>query len=120
MSISTAEFEKALKSLEEVLGMDKTDVVRDASIQRFEYCVELSWKTAKKITGTSSSAPKVVIREMAQQGLIDDPVVWIKFIEARNKSSHTYRKEVAEEVYSEACIFLPKAMKMLEKLKGLE
>lgn len=66
MAVSIQEFEKALTSLEETLAIPKTDVTRDAAILHFEFCVELAWKTAKKSMGTSSTAPKQIIREMAQ------------------------------------------------------
>ncbi len=46
MQPSYAEFEKALKALDEALREPKNSIVRDASIQRFEFCVELAWKTS--------------------------------------------------------------------------
>jgi len=72
MSVSIEKFAKAVNALEQSLARPEDDVVRDASIQRFEFCVELAWKTNRKFMGTQSSAPKQVIREMAQNGLISD------------------------------------------------
>lgn len=118
MSVSIQEFEKALTSLEEVLGMPKTDITRDAAIQRFEFCVELSWKTAKKIMGTNTSAPKQVIREMAQAKLIADVQLWFDAIDKRNITSHTYNESLAEEVFSFIKIFFPHAKDLLNKLKA--
>lgn len=118
MSVSILEFEKALTSLEEVLSMPKTDVTRDAAIQRFEFCVELSWKTSKKAMGTGTSAPKQVIREMAQANLISDVELWLNAIDKRNITSHTYNESLAEEVFSFINSFLPHAKELLQKLKG--
>ncbi len=118
MNISFAELEKALSSLEKALGQDKNDITRDASIQRFEFCVELSWKTAKKVMGTNSTAPKQVIREMAQNQFIDDMTFWLKAIDQRNLSAHTYKEALAEEVYAFAQSFLPQAHLLLVKLKS--
>ena len=42
-----SELEKCLKKFEEVLSLEKNDVVRDSAIKRFELCFELSWKTLK-------------------------------------------------------------------------
>lgn len=56
--ISTQEFEKALLSLESALKLKKDDITRDATIHRFEFCVELAWKTAKKIIGSQTTAAK--------------------------------------------------------------
>ncbi|MCX6132092.1 MAG: HI0074 family nucleotidyltransferase substrate-binding subunit, partial [Proteobacteria bacterium] len=93
------------------------DVVRDATILRFEFCVELAWKSAKKILGTSSSAPKTVIREMAQNSLIEDVEFWLEAIDQRNLSSHTYKEDLAEQVYHFARVFLPKAQDLLKRMQ---
>jgi len=117
--VSTQEFEKALAALEKALTEPKTDITRDASIQRFEFCVELAWKTAKKKLGTAATAPRVVIREMASQLLIKDPEKWFEFLDARNMSSHTYKEDIAEKVYQAAVSFLPHAKDLLEKLRTI-
>jgi len=44
MAVSSTELSKALTSLKEGLTVEKTDISRDTSIQRFEFCVELAWK----------------------------------------------------------------------------
>ena len=54
MAVSIEEFSKALNSLEEALSLPKNDIVRDASIQRFQLCVEVAKKTAKNQIGSSS------------------------------------------------------------------
>ncbi len=118
MAVSIAEFEKALVSLEEALLHPKTKMNRDASIQRFEFTVELGWKVARKKMGTAETAPKEVVRQMAQNGLITEVELWIDAIDARNLSSHTYNEDVAETVYAAAVAFLPLARKFLEKLKA--
>lgn len=113
------ELEKALTALRIALASEKNDLNRDATIQRFEFCVELSWKTAKKVMGSSSTAPKVILREMAAQNLIDSTELWFDFLEARNESSHTYKEDVAEKVYATAKKFLPHGDSLLSRLKAL-
>ncbi len=117
METSLDEYIKALQSLEKALKEPKSDIVRDATIQRFEFCVELAWKSAKRIMGTQTSAPKQVIREMAQSGFISDVEFWLKAIDQRNLSSHTYREQLAEEIYAFAQSFLPNAQELLRRLK---
>ena len=119
MTVTLTEFEKALTSLEQALAAPKTDLTRDATIQRFEFCVELSWKSAKKIMGSDTTAPKQVVREMAQNSLVQDIAFWLKAIDQRNLSSHTYRESLAEEVYAFAKEFLPVAQQLLATLKTL-
>lgn len=115
MTISHNEFKKAVTKLKEALDQPKNDFIRDSVIQRFEFCVELSWKTSKKIMGTASSAPKDVIREMAQNFYIENIDVWLKSIDMRNISSHTYKENLAELVYNFAKDFLPELNSLVEK-----
>jgi nucleotidyltransferase substrate binding protein (TIGR01987 family) len=126
MGISLVEFEKALLSLEQVLGLHDASAVhspeqlafRDAAIQRFEYCIELAWKSAVKTLGLNTPSPKPAVRELARNNLIEDPVVWIDFIDARNRTSHIYDEAVATEVFAEIKKFMPEARKLLQKLKA--
>jgi len=118
MTTSVELYRKALDALDEALRAPKTSIVRDASIQRFEFCVELARKTAKKVMGTASSAPRTVIREMADAGLVDDPKAWFGFLDARNLSVHTYNEALAEQVYATACEFLSVGRLLLQRLEG--
>lgn len=120
MTVTTEQFEKALKKLEEALAQPKDEFIRDSVIQRFEFTFELSWKTAKKIMGTQSVGTKIVIREMAQQGLIDDPLIWFNYLEGRNLSVHTYKEELAERVYDLAASSIPDFKSLLQKLKDIQ
>ncbi len=118
MAVHVTEFEKALLALQRALAEPETDLVRDATIQRFEFCVELAWKTAKKQMGSSTPAPKQIIREMAQAGLIDDVSFWLLSIDQRNLSAHTYNEDLSKEIYAFARKFLPIALKLLGNLKA--
>jgi nucleotidyltransferase substrate binding protein (TIGR01987 family) len=91
--------------------------LRDACIQRFEFCVELSWKTSVKILGLSTKAPNTAVREMAQNNLIDNPDLWFDFLIARNKTSHTYVEDIANQVFSEVKKLLPELDTLIQKLE---
>lgn len=124
MAVSIAEFTKALVSLQEVLMAQSTqqdpkikEMLRDASIQRFEFTIELAVKVSIKSLGLNSMAPKPAIREMARAGLIHDIQAWFDFIEARNKSSHSYDEDVAKEVMASANKFVVSAEDLLARLK---
>ena len=119
MAVSLDALRKALVSLETAVVLPKNDIVRDAVIQRFEFSVELAWKVSKKVLGTSSTAPRVVIREMAAQGLITEPELWFEFLDRRNDSSHTYNEDIAERVYSAAQQFAPVCRQLLFKLEQM-
>jgi len=117
MAVSIDELEKAVNALESVLKLEKNDVTRDATIQRFEFCIELSWKVSRKVMGSSTTAPKEVIREMAQNNLINDVTIWLQAIDERNISSHTYNEDLANKVYAFSKVFLPLAQDLVGKLR---
>lgn len=116
MAVSVEQYRKALEALEEALEAPKNTLSRDATIQRFEFTVELAWKVSKKIMGSATTAPKQVIREMAQNGYIDDIDFWLRSVDQRNLSSHTYNEVLAEEVYGFASKFAPLARQLLGRL----
>ena len=111
------EFKKAVSRLEEATRHEKNDFLRDSVIQRFEFSVELAWKSAKRVMGTSTAAPKDVVREMAQSGYIDDVAIWLTAIDMRNLSSHTYKEDLAEQVYAFACSFVPSLKALVARLE---
>lgn len=124
LAVSINEFKKALNSLNEAIRLyDLTlqqpvqlKANRDACIQRFEFCIEMAWRLAKKIMGSATTAPNTIIREMAQNNLINDPNIWFSFIEARNKTSHSYDEHIAIEVFNKIKEFVPEAALLYEKL----
>ena len=118
---STEILEKALDSLEKALNpIPQNDRERDGAIQRFEYSFELCWKLAQKMfssEGIQVHSPKAVIRELASQGLIDNPEDWLDFLEKRNLTSHTYNEKVAEKVFFVIGNFLKSAQHLLHNVK---
>jgi hypothetical protein len=48
MTVNLNELEKAKNALGAALAAPYSDITRDASIQRFEFCMELAWKVLKK------------------------------------------------------------------------
>ncbi|MDR0911540.1 MAG: nucleotidyltransferase substrate binding protein [Methanobrevibacter sp.] len=100
---------------------DKIFYIREGArasvIQHFEYTYELSWKMMKKFIKMDegkedSLTMKGFYRHAGEKGLIDDFNKWMEFHKARNKTSHTYDEDVAEEVYD----FAKKFPNYVEKL----
>ena len=67
---------KALATLEALSAETYSDLVRDASIQRFEHSVEAVWKAAEAVLqerfGTALGSPKPVIRACFENGLLGE------------------------------------------------
>jgi nucleotidyltransferase substrate binding protein (TIGR01987 family) len=118
-------FSKALERFGEALAEDQSNPLAiDGSIQRFEFCFELGWKLIKKllmdVEGIEALSPKRALQFAYQVGWIDDEVLWLKMLNDRNLTSHTYREDYALEIYSHLASHLV-AMKLLKsKLEHFE
>jgi nucleotidyltransferase substrate binding protein (TIGR01987 family) len=96
--------EKALIKLDEMVNqpVSKNRSEIDSSIQRFEFCFELSWKTLKIILeslGQNEFFPKEVLKAAYQGHLIDNQDIWLEMLSDRNNISHVYDEVVADQVY---------------------
>ena len=86
---------------------------RDGLIQRFEFTVELAWKSIKEYledqgSTTPIATPRAVLKEAFAAGIIQDADEWNKIITARNITSHVYDEKTAEDVAAQICNdFLP-------------
>ena len=69
---------------------------KEGIIQRFEYTMELAWKTLKDYLESQSVVfeqvtPKSVIKKAIQSNILgNNGQVWLNALDARNKMSHTY------------------------------
>jgi len=67
---------KAVLTLQALEKEAYSEIVRDASIQRFEYSFEAVWKAAKQylkeVEGLDISSPKGVIRACFQIQILDE------------------------------------------------
>jgi nucleotidyltransferase substrate binding protein (TIGR01987 family) len=80
------------------------EMLREGLIQRFEYTHELAWNVMKDYAiyqgNTNIGGSRDASREAFQLQLITDGNVWMDMISSRNKTSHTYNEETAEEIFS--------------------
>ena len=101
--------------------LDENKVMfRDACIQRFEFAIELYWKVLKKILLTRDirvDFARDAFRKAFQQSLIDDEVVWLAMLDARNNLSHNYQELLAQDHFEEIKTFCIVMKNNYEKLK---
>jgi nucleotidyltransferase substrate binding protein (TIGR01987 family) len=96
---------RALDSMAEALAMPFTVIVRDASIQRFEYTFESVWKVLKEyldaLEGVVCNSPKQCFREALKAGLltVEETELCLAMTDDRNLTSHTYIEAVAASIY---------------------
>ncbi|GAB2025308.1 hypothetical protein OfM1_13790 [Lactovum odontotermitis] len=121
----TANYANALKRLNEALSVEPADdIVLDAIIQRFEFTVELAWKTMRAVLLDEGVAqdelmsPKQVVRSAFQADLISAGEVWFAMLEARNITSHVYDLAQAEKIVDEIrATFITELEKLEKKLE---
>lgn len=118
----TAQLQNAIARLKEAVAeYEQTHslAVRDGTIQRFEFCAELAWKATQDYLEEQGyldvHSPKAVMRKAYLEGLVTDEQGWLSLLDARNKTSHLYDDEVADQVYQQIqCVYLP----LLDGLAG--
>ncbi|SMO55739.1 nucleotidyltransferase substrate binding protein, HI0074 family [Balnearium lithotrophicum] len=123
------DFEKALERLEEAYlrarNSNESDYpfFRDSAIQRFEFTVEIFWKCIKTYLrekeGIECRSPKSCVREFFSLGYLTEgeAITFLKMIDDRNLTSHTYREEVAEQLFSKLNTYIIQLKKVLERLR---
>ncbi len=103
--VTPESFEKALLKLEEIATLSETEIIRDATIQRFEFTFELGWKALRtfllKVHGIVCNSPKKCFREGLVLELYDATVTeqLLLMVDDRNETTHTYDENRAQKIY---------------------
>lgn len=94
---------RALERLDEALAVPLDNPLAiDGTIQRFEFALELFWKTLKRLLeakGRQVSLPRDVLKHAYAEGWLDDEVRWLQMLKDCNESSHVYNEETARRIY---------------------
>jgi nucleotidyltransferase substrate binding protein (TIGR01987 family) len=112
---------------EENLGYIVDELIKEGLIQRFECTHELAWNVMKDYAlfqGNSTiGGSRDATREAYKLQIIENADVWMDMIQSRNKTSHTYNVEIAEEIFGKIIreyfqLFLDFKKTMEEKRSG--
>jgi nucleotidyltransferase substrate binding protein (TIGR01987 family) len=113
----------ALRTLSDILKEPFSPIVRDATIQRFEYSSEAVWKAAREWLYANESIeqnhPRGCFRKLYQIGRIDEALSLrlLESIDDRNRTSHAYIEALAEEVYANIPKHLESFQQLLDSLQ---
>lgn len=96
-------YKKALAQLQKFIDKgDLSDLEKQGLIKAFEYTYELAWNTLKDFLVYSGQSDiygsRDAIRKAFTAGLITDGEGWMDMLQSRNKTSHTYNEETADEI----------------------
>lgn len=91
-------FDRALNLLREPMERSPeslTALEKEGTVQRFEYALELAWKTLKDFLEAQGVmiepvTPKTVIKAAFAAKILTDGQVWVDMLDHRNLLSHTY------------------------------
>jgi len=115
-----ASCQRAVSTLDEILRMPVNVIVRDASIQRFEYSFESLWKLLKAYLdqheGIVCHSPKSCFRKALTVGLlsVNEAETCLIMTDDRNLTSHTYIEAIAEAIYRK----LPSYLEVMNRLRA--
>jgi len=91
--------------LAEAVAQKESQLIRDATIQRFEFTFEIIWKTLKHYLerqGYECGGPRPTLKKAFAENLISSPEeadVWFRMLEDRNLTTHAYDEALASRIY---------------------
>ncbi len=96
--------EKAYKTLNNAMNQWKySKLEQDWTIQRFEYTIELTWKTLKKIHifefWECNLFPKQIFKVFYENWIVTNLELWFALLKERNNLSHFYSEYFAEKSF---------------------
>jgi nucleotidyltransferase substrate binding protein (TIGR01987 family) len=81
---------------------------RQGLIKAFEYCFELGWNTLRDLLMAEGNADLIgsrdTLRLAFRVGLIRDGESWLRMVQDRNLTSHTYNRVTAEQVSGQVAL----------------
>ena len=109
---SFSNLKNALDRLEEALqeSTSQNSLSVDGTIQRFEFVIELFWKTLKRLLeaeGIIANTPKETLKKAFSAHWIDNETAWLQMLHDRNETSHVYDQNKANEIYGHIKEYFP-------------
>jgi len=114
-------YRKALAQLGAFLDEPKLNKLEEQGlVKAFEYTYELAWATLKDFLEYQGFSEMVgsrdAFRKAFSEGIVSDGHVWMRMIESRNKTTHTYNEATAREIVEDVKVRFYPAFCELEKI----
>ena len=136
MLLDLSSLQKAIASMDRALGYAverfnspdiseaEKEVIQAGVIQNFEFTYELCWKFMKRWLETNLTpglldgvTRKELFRNALENKLITGFSAWVRYHQLRNTTSHTYNRDIANEIYAVTQDFLEDAVYLLQALE---
>lgn len=114
-------FQKALNQMNKFYkkGKDLNELEKQGLIKSFEYTYELAWNTIKDFYETQGEPDIQGSRDAIQlafkRGLIVNGEEWMQMLKDRNRTSHVYNEDIANEIADKILNVYYKLFHELEK-----
>jgi nucleotidyltransferase substrate binding protein (TIGR01987 family) len=118
LSAALSNYRDALTLESDLFPALVADTIESGQIQKFEFTVELLWKTVQvfllEMDGIDVVTPKSVAKEFVEAGYCEYETyeLFIRAINDRNQLSHIYRQEMADTIRQR----LPEYVAMVERI----
>lgn len=97
---------KAIVRLKEAIEESKKidfSTLKDGVIQRFEFTLELSWKTLKHLLNSegieAATTPKSTVKEAYRLEILKNIDIWLEMLDDRKQSSFSYNQAMVDNIY---------------------
>lgn len=120
-----ANYKKALSQLEKFIKKGQLNELEEQGlIQAFEYTHELAWNVLRDYLREQGNnnlhGSRDATREAFKLDLIEDGETWMDMIQDRNRTSHTYNQEVADQIAQHIIQrFFPLFLTLQDTMSGL-
>lgn len=100
------------------------EAVQDSLVKRFEYTLEIAWKTCKRhleeegFAQAATGSPKSIVRLAAQNALISDPEAWIRYLAVRRDTLYDCSSDKAEAILDIAEVFYRDVVNLYQAITG--
>jgi nucleotidyltransferase substrate binding protein (TIGR01987 family) len=122
-----ADVHESVARLQEAVAQPDSELIRDATIQRFEFTFEVVWKTLKlylEHQGHDCGGPRATFKKAFAESLIpsvEEADAWFRMLDDRNLTSHAYDEALAQAIYGRIVAeHLPVLSNMARKIQDLQ
>lgn len=100
-------------------------LLKNATIQSFEYCNEIFWKLLKqylmeyvKINVEDVVSSRTILKISLKENIIDEEQfkILLEMIEDRNRTTHLYSQTVADKIYNHCSKYYNNMKKIIDSL----
>ncbi len=95
-------YHRAFEFLKKTVSLSsRNDIERAALIQAFEVAFELAWKVLKDELASQGQvvpSPRDVIKQAFQNGAISNGDIWLRALQDRNLTAHTYDEKTSKQI----------------------